>query len=190
MRVIKGRSVQSTLKTDADGIALTEIKPGDERLIVSMGSDFAEVGSMGVNPDGQLKAHIQTDRPIYRPGQSMFFKAIMRVTDGQGYKPISDSEFRVELRDPRDTILDIQNIKSNKIGSVEGRFDLPSEAGLGAYSLVFKRGELTAYHSTMVQAYRKPEYKVTVTPTVKRALAGDTLVFKIKAEYYFGAAVP
>lgn len=182
--------IKASGTTDADGINLTEQGPGSQRVIVRRGEDFAEVQSMGINPDGVLKTHIQTDRPIYRPGQTLFFKAIMRLTSGQGYAPIADSEFRVELRDPRDTVLDIQNLKSNALGSVTGKFDLPSEAGLGTYSLVFKRGKLTAYHSLMVQAYRKPEYKVTVTPGVKRALAGETVTFKVKAEYYFGAPVP
>lgn len=177
-------------ETDADGVRQIELKPGNERVIVQRGTDFAEIQSQGQNPDGFLKPHIQTDRPIYRPGQTLFYKGIMRLTQGQGYSVLANRAFRVELRDPRNTLIDIQNVTSNSNGSVVGQFDLPAEGGLGGYTLIFRSDKLQAHHSVAVQAYRKPEYKVTVTPTVKRALAGETLTFKVKAEYYFGAAVP
>jgi len=176
--------------TDADGIHQAELRPGTERILVQRGTDYAEIESQGMNPDGVLKAHIQTDRPIYRPGQTLYYKGIMRLTAGQGYTAMVGTRFEVELRDPRDTLIDRQFVTSNEIGSVTGQFDLPSEGALGGYSLVFKNGQRTAYHSLAVQAYRKPEYKVTVTPTARRALAGETVVFKVKAEYYFGASVP
>lgn len=186
----KAGQVKPLGKTEADGVFMAAMRSAEDRVIVIRGDDYAEVDATGVDPDNQLKPHIQTDRPIYRPGQTVSYKAIMRLTKGQGYVPVADTTYRVELRDPKDTLMDVAEVKSNDIGSVVGSFELPSEGALGSYSIVFIRGEQRAYLSVPVQAYRKPEYKVTVAPTAKRALAGDTITFKVKTEYYFGAAVP
>lgn len=177
-------------KTNPDGTHIAEMRPANDRVIVKRGGDYAEVSATGFDHDNELKAHIQTDRPIYRPGQKVSYKAIMRLTKGQGYVPIANADYRVELRDPRDTLLDVAQVKSNAIGSVVGSFDLPAEGAIGSYSLVFVRGKERSYLSVPVQAYRKPEYKVGVTPETKRALAGEKIRFKVKAEYYFGAPVP
>jgi uncharacterized protein YfaS (alpha-2-macroglobulin family) len=75
--------------TGKDGAGLLAASPGNEQvLVVSRGGDNAGVPLAVEEPDGKLTMHFQADRPIYRPGQKVFFKAILRRTQGRGWKPL------------------------------------------------------------------------------------------------------
>lgn len=189
-------AVKKTLTTGQDGAVFASLDPGEERVVVSRGRDMAGLPSAAENPDGQLRAHFQTDRPIYRPGQTIYYKAILRRTLGQVYRVDAGTDWKVELRDSKDNLLEQQRVRTNEFGSVNGSFEIPSEGATGAYSLVISRannkfeGEDTAYQTITVAEYRKPEYKVETKPVQRRYMAGDTIEFAVDASYYFGAPVP
>lgn len=176
-------------RSDRDGIVVVPMKPGSETLVVSSNKDLAGLESGAPDPDGRLVAHFQTDRPIYRPGQTVYFKTILRRTLGQGYRVIANSPCNVQLRDPKDNPIDQISLTSNSMGSVSGKFDIPEEGMLGPYTLVLTNATSTAYQTFSVQEYRKPEFKVDVSPVRKRYLAGEEIQFLVDAQYYFGAPV-
>lgn len=183
-----GETLES-FRTGPDGAVLIPRRPGNETVVVARGSDLAGVQTGAPDPDGRLVAHFQTDRPIYRPGQTVFFKSILRRTLGQGYRVIANAGCIVELRDPKDNVVDRAQLTSNTIGSVAGQFDIPSEGMLGAYSIVLRNGNDTAYQTLTVQEYRKPEFKVDVSASHRHYLAGEEISFDVDAQYYFGAPV-
>jgi uncharacterized protein YfaS (alpha-2-macroglobulin family) len=179
-----------TVETKSDGATLFSLPPSEGTILVSRRKDVAGIPSSQGDPDGRLVAHFQTDRPIYRPGQSVSFKALLRRTFGQGYSVSSGKMCTVQLRDPKDNPIDELRLTSTSMGSVAGTFSIPSEAMTGAYSLVLTTGPDTAYQSITVAEYRKPEFKVEVHPLKKRLLAGEELVFELDAGYFFGAPTP
>ncbi|HEX8234411.1 MAG TPA: MG2 domain-containing protein [Abditibacteriaceae bacterium] len=159
-------------------------------LIASRGSDNAGVPLTVENPDGKLTMHFQTDRPIYRPGQKVFFKAILRRTRGRSWESLRGTACDVQVRDARDVVLFEQKLQTNAIGSLEGSVDLPQEGSLGQYSVTVSAvGGTTQYGAFSVAAYRKPEFQVSVVPGARRYLSGEKVFFTVKANYYFGAAV-
>lgn len=177
-------------QTGPDGAALMELAPGEETFIVRRGADLAGVATAQADPDGQLRAHFQTDRPIYRPGDRIRFKAILRRTQGQGYSVVAEKPCAVRLHDPKDNALDEIHVTSNGMGSVAGEFEIPSEAMTGPYTLRLQVGQDMAYGTVTVAAYRKPEFKVDVRPVAKRYLSGDEIAFQVDTSYFFGAPVP
>lgn len=182
---------QGSAVTGADGTAVIAQGVGDTTVIVETDSgDRAATTNYVGSPDGQLRAHFQTDRPIYRPGQTVSFKAILRLTEGQGYRPIASGNVKVTVRDSRDNPLEEMNLRPSAMGTVAGSFSIPQEGITGPYSLVLETAGQSAYQTFTVAGYRKPEYKVDVTPLAKRYLAGEKVRFKINAAYYFGAPVP
>ncbi len=178
------------VKTGTDGAVLLDLGPGEETFVVRRGADLAGVPTAQSDPDGQLRAHFQTDRPIYRPGQRVLFKAILRRTLGQGYALAAGKACTVQLRDPKDNALDEVHLTSTAMGSVNGAFELPEEGMTGAYTLILQTGSDAAYQTITVAEYRKPEFKVDVHPLAKRYLAGDEVAFEVDAGYFFGAPVP
>lgn len=183
-------AVVSRTHTGGDGAAMIEMAPGNETFIVRRGADLAGVNAAQENPDGQLKAHFQTDRPIYRPGQKVSFKAILRRTLGQAYSVVAGKECKVQIRDPKDNPLDDVRLTSTALGSVSGQFEIPEEGMTGPYTLFLQMGNDTAYQTFTVAEYRKPEFKVEAHPLAKRYLSGDEVTFEVNAGYYFGAPLP
>lgn len=176
--------------TGADGAAMIDLPPGEQTYVVRRGKDYAGVDIDQGDPDGQLKAHFQTDRPIYRPGQKVRFKAILRRTKGSGYAVVAGKPVIVQVRDPKDNPLGQFQLTSSALGSVSGEFELPEEGMTGPYTLFLQTGQDTAYQTFTVAEYRKPEFKTEARPLAKRYLSGDPVAFEVNATYYFGAPVP
>ncbi|HEY0866392.1 MAG TPA: MG2 domain-containing protein [Fimbriimonas sp.] len=180
----------SEATTGPDGAALFATNPGPETVVVARGNDLAAVGTSAFDPDGRLKAHFQTDRPIYRPGQTVAYKAILRRTLGQGYRALSNEEVAFEVRDSKDNPLDQGRLKTNAMGTAAGTFEIPAEAATGAYTVILRSGNDPVYNTFTVAEYRKPEFKAEVKPLQKRYLAGEEVRFLVDAQYYFGSPVP
>ena len=178
--------------TAGDGaIRLATGGGSDQVLVVTKGDDAAGVVVSNSEPDGQLKMHFQSDRPIYRPGHTVFWKAILRRTKSNGWAPVADAQCAVQVRDSKDIVLFQETIQTNARGTLNGQVVLPQQGSLGQYSItITPPGGETQYGTFTVAAYRKPEYQVEIAPLQKRYLAGETVKFKLKASYFFGAAVP
>lgn len=173
--------------TGQDGAVLIPSKPGS-LLVVTRGNDRAYLGIPEPYKD-RPRVHFQTDRPIYRPGQKVQYKAVVRMGAGPEYRAISNAPVEMEVRDSKDQVLDKASLTTTAMGTVSGSFDIPSEAAPGPYTLVLTRGSEKAYSTFTVAEYRKPEYKADVRPAEKRYLAGEELVFHVESSYFFGAPV-
>jgi alpha-2-macroglobulin len=131
--------------------------------------------------------YLQTDRPVYRPGHAVHFKGTARSPSG--LSPLAGEEVQVVVYDADHTEILSERFDADAYGSFAGELELGLDAPLGTYSLqATARGE-TSYASFEVQAFRKPEYRVTVTPEREVAVQGETLRFTVAAEYLFGGAV-
>jgi uncharacterized protein YfaS (alpha-2-macroglobulin family) len=160
------------------------------------------------------QVYFQTDKPIYRPGQTVYFKAIVRSDDdaryslpeqGEGlYLSATDSEGKEVLTD---------TVSLNAFGTFNGQLTLDAEAPLGYYNISVwlpdpfskaagkaagaARGKQPAglpwgrqYSiSFFVAEYRRPEFQVSVTADKAAYVQGDKINVAVQAEYFFGGAV-
>ncbi len=142
------------------------------------------------------KTFIITDRPVYRPNQSVKFKAWTRQIryDLKGEKSIwADKDYYVEVRNPRNETVFKTTLKSDFYGGIAGEFELDEEASLGRYQIIMriyrKDGGWLGSHSFRVEEYKKPEFEVRVEAPKEPLKLGDKFTAKVKANYYFGAPV-
>ncbi|PQV63080.1 hypothetical protein B1R32_11657 [Abditibacterium utsteinense] len=178
-------------KTAKDGTTIFPIAGGrDQVLVVTRGDDAAGVTVSNPEPDGKIKMHFQTDRPVYRPGHTVFWKAILRATKGRGWEPLANQPCKVEVRDSKDIVFQQETLSTNARGTLSGQVEILQEGALGQYTVTVARGAETQYGSFTVAAYRKPEYQVALQPLQKRYLAGEVVKFHLGATYFFGAPVP
>ena len=177
-------------KTDKDGLCL--LAPSAMRVValVQRGGDMAAVVGEATSREGQFVAHVQLDRPIYRPGQSVEFKAILRRAKGIAWTPVADADATVEVSDSNDTLIERLPLKTNANGTLAGSFSIPAEGSLGRYTVLVRCGKESEYSMFEVAEYRKPDFKVTLTPSQKRYLAGEKLRVGVAVETYFGSHVP
>ena len=136
-----------------------------------------------------------TDRPIYRPGHKVQFKATVRErleppgADGVPYRVYANKPAVVEIRDATDALIERRDVTTNASGSLSGDFQLAAEPTLGTWHLNVAIGDFRTYSQFVVEAYRKPEMLASVKIDKTHYLGGATIPVTIDAQYYFGKPV-
>jgi hypothetical protein len=114
--------------------------------------------------------HLFTDRSIYRPGQTVYFKGIVlsKNTVKKTGSIKTGYSTQVILRDANYQDLDTIKIKTNEFGSFSGRFKLPESGLNGLFNIYTKPDAGNA--SFRVEEYKRPKFYVdyeTVKGTYK-----------------------
>lgn len=141
----------------------------------------------------KYKAHVYTDRPLYKPGDVVNFKAIIRESGKEFYKPVK-SDFEVRVVDAgfgqdAKTIFE-KTISTNDQGSLAASFDLSPEVKTGSYQIeIEKDGVVAGTSGFNVEFYQKPDFDVQITTDKDEYIAGQPVKAEISSEYFFGGAV-
>jgi len=116
-------------------------------------------------PDGQpYLAYIYTERPIYRPGQAVNFKAILRKDDDVRYSlPAEGTPVKVRVLDARENAIENMELTTNRFGTVNSAFTISEGAMLGHYQIEVEVNGVTTSQTFQVEDYRKPDYQVKLT---------------------------
>jgi hypothetical protein len=191
--------------TDPDGRILLKPKtmPTHHRwLITATTKDgrFAYLGFTGVWYSDyhdyqykQTKVFIITDRPVYRPDQTMKFKMWVRHAryDQEEASDFANKSFLVRIHDAKGDKIHEKQYKTDAYGGLDGEFFLKDEARLGRYRISLWQDPKHQLGSNgfRVEEYKKPEFEVTVEAPEKPAMLGEKIAATIKANYYFGAPV-
>ena len=131
-----------------------------------------------------------TDRPVYRPDQTVKFKIWIEKSqyDQPDVSAYAEQEFTVQINNPQGEKVFEKPLKTDKYGGLEGEFSLPKGAMLGTYSL-FIMNQFQQGGNFRVEEYKKPEYEVTVDAPAEPVALGEKITAKIRAKYFFGAPV-
>ena len=195
--------------TDADGLLRTSIAPrenawdpvyaiADARpqgfaLTSSEWSYGIEPWQFGVLQDYQPArglAYLHTDRPLYRPGQPVNFRAILRNDNDARFSIPAARTVRATVHNPAGDVVYAQQLPVSEFGTISGSFQLDAAADAGYYTLnVAARSELSGDLGFQVALYRKPEFQVSVTPARNAVVQGDAIQALVEARYYFGGPV-
>ena len=136
------------------------------------------------------RANLYTDRPIYRPGQTVNFKGIIRRDRDARYELLTEVPMLdVTARDSMGKKIYTETLPLDDFGTIHGDLTLASEATTGSYYLSTKIGVRNYGVNFKVAEYRKPEYQVTVQPDKDSYVNGDTINVNVESSYYFGGAV-
>ena len=193
---VDGEQVASS-RTSADGLTLQQAKfdkPDSVTVLALDGKRFAANSlnswSLGASENGHLYAYGYTERPIYRPGDTMHFKFLLRARTPLGYQLPSASTVHVELRDAQGNSKLSQEFAVNSNGTLNGDYAIPPDAALGEWCLEVKVGENEVGGQCFgVEEYKKPEYQVRVTPATPRVIQNQAIQATIEARYFFGEPV-
>lgn len=145
-----------------------------------------------ISPENPYRAYLHTDRPIYRPGDTVYFKGIVRDQDyGRYHQPTLDAvNIDVSGQWPVDNAsIYHEELPLDERGAVDGQFTLPVDLEVGTYNISISStsGHLSSNYLTFAVAeYRKPELYVSVIPTRPQALLGEAVDVVVEAAYFFG----
>lgn len=142
---------------------------------------------------------IFTDRPLYKPGDTVYFKTVLRDDDDATYT-IPSGEAQVKIYsdyNKKVAVLD-KSFPISADGTIDDQYKLPEDAKIGSYSLVVSlpnsKNTGSRFHGDWasnsvyfnVEYFKKPEFTIDVTTPISEAIAGDKTSFKISGAYYSG----
>ncbi len=130
--------------------------------------------------------YFYTDRPIYRPGDTVSFRAIVRQAFNGRYTPPEIANLPVMIYGPEGLKLADLTLTLDGYGSAHGVFDLPADATPGNYSLTSDVDQ-NAQLAFDVADYRKPEINLQTTFAQLELQSGQELSANFSARYFFDA---
>ncbi len=121
-----------------------------------------------------------TDRAIYRPGQTIYFKGVAFEGKENEYQTVSNKSVNITLRDASYQEVFNKSFKTNSFGSVDGEIVLPEGTNLGQFILL---GEVQGSSSNSivsriyfrVEEYKRPTFEVVLNQPKKEAKLNDTV---------------
>ncbi|MCY3647089.1 MAG: Ig-like domain-containing protein [Chloroflexi bacterium] len=201
--------------TDADGLArlsttgqdgswywswygeqLVRINEGGRVGVASTAWDFGsgpwelEVPTSPFHP--RPVGHLYTERPIYRPGETVSYKGVVRLDDDAAYSvPGASATFSVRIRDAAYEDMLTTQVELNELGTFSGELILPTDAPTGTY-WIYVMGENDRYITTArftVAEFRVPEFEVEVEAAAGDYVSGDMIPTEARAAFFFGGPV-
>lgn len=126
-----------------------------------------------------------TDRNLYRPGQTVYFKAI--AYKNLAKKVIPNESYTVVLRDPNYQEKGKLQLKTNAFGSISGIFELPKTGSSSGYFQI----EIVNHTSIgfSVEEYKLPKYKAEILEPLKAYKLNDNIELIGKVEAFAGYSI-
>ncbi len=148
------------------------------------------------------KIFLFTDRSIYRPSQTVYFKGIAVAQKNNKSSVISNKKVIVTLKDANYQEVKTLELQTNEFGSFAGEFILPN-LGLtgdfqihvqGVQSFIEKlpfigKERLNGYHSISVEEYKRPKFEVKFSKITDTFKINDSVKVKGIATAYAGSTI-
>ena len=176
-------------KTDAQGVF--EIADNKvNRTISAISGDSIALLDTSVN-ETTAKGTIAliTDRPVYKPGDMVQFKGIVRLLKGQEYVLPSAGKASIRVNDSNGNLVTNLQADLDGHGCFHSDWTSSSEAKPGYYSFEIEASGLKTSTGVSLAAYRKPEFSIEVRADQRRYVMGEAGHITVAAQYYYGAPV-
>ena len=138
-------------------------------------------------PD-ELESVVFTDRGLYKAGEQVELKGIVRLRQEGTWKIPRKTGLTVTIKDSRDDEIMKAKPDLNRFGSFMLSIPLKASAALGHYSVFVKAGtQNLGYGTFRVEAFRAAEFQVTANLERSSYVVGDTVAGLISGRYLYGA---
>ncbi len=160
-----------------------EFTKGDDRLFLN--DNFYQYRNDRADKHLHQQTFFFTDRSIYRPGQTVYFKGIVIETDGEKNSIQTKQSTTVTLFDVNGQKVSEQKFTTNDYGTFNGSFTAPIGLLNGMMRIQNETGSI--YFS--VEEYKRPKFEVKFEPITGIFRLNDKVIVKGKAVSYSGADV-
>jgi uncharacterized protein YfaS (alpha-2-macroglobulin family) len=197
-----------SLTTSSDGLAVFELpRTADDtyhrELFVSAARDGRQAFGTGSSrafrgTEPSWRVYAFTDRPAYRPTETVQWKLVARRYANSVYSTPSGETLEYEILDPRSTKVDEGRVELNQFGSGWGSLELGDTLPLGEYRVQFweagRARQIGLATLFRLEEYKLPEFKVALRAAEengkpKSFRLGQTVEVVVESEYYFGGPV-
>lgn len=168
------KKVMASAVTDSDGRYRFDIDNGRwsdyivaERSGYTLKDNFQSEGRKHT-PEMTLQTKVCTDRPIYKPGDTVHVAVLAYLSDGFEAEVAADYyKLQVQLLDPNGKEVDHVELTTDDFGTIHTSFLLPVDRIAGNYRLWVKHGERSMTSEPVrVEEYKQPKFMVTLSSEV------------------------
>ena len=179
--------------TDSNGSTEIEFSNSELLIICKYKDDkIYDQTYLGSHGDFDFKRdtlYFFTDRDIYRPGQTVFFKAIAVSYDRNNnkYNVIKNDRITFDFKDTNGKNINSITEVTNEYGSCTGSFIIPTDRLTGMYTI--RSNQYSSYTSFRVEEYKRPKFRVSIDAPTEGYQLGQKVSLKGHALSYTGAAI-
>jgi len=181
-------------KSDNEGFILPKLNERESyRVVLKYGEDVyysdQNLYEYRNQPNRNITESVTffTDRKLYRPGQTIYFKGLATSRDQNGIPSIiSRKDIEVTFKDANYQDLAKQRVTTNDFGTFHGTFTAP-EGGLNGQMLIQASINGNAY--VQVEEYKRPTFEVLVDTVKASYQPGDVIDISGMAKAYAGFGI-
>ncbi|VBB45736.1 Alpha-2-macroglobulin domain protein [uncultured Paludibacter sp.] len=123
-----------------------------------------------------------TDRSLYRPGQTVYFKGIAYIANKSKQEVAKNQSFTINLYNVNGENIGTKNLVSNDFGSFAGDFVLPENGLNGAYRLQAGNNSVNIW----VEEYKRPTFEVKIETPKNEIRFNEEVTMKGNVQAYAG----
>jgi hypothetical protein len=169
--------------------SLTEALGGlrSETSSNSMGGDFTQRIVYPVTIARAYKIYLSSDKPAYRPGQTVYMRAL--VLDATTLKPAVGKEVTFLVLDADGEIMAQRVAAVSDFGVAALEVPLPEGVEQGVYTLRAVVGDTVSERAVTIKDYELPPFRVDLSLGKAYYMPGGTVTGTVEATYFFGKPV-
>ena len=190
--------------TDANGYAVMDeggtdlvigVASGNYAIVTTERTWWSEMWHADVE-DTQYRAFVYTDKPLYRQGEIVQFKAVVRLEDDMSYGLPSVEQVTVRVGNGgsyfwnglRTLPLYEETFEVSKdYGTVVGEFELPANVDPGYENVsVYVGSDLIGSSAMTVGDYQKPKHTIDMDIDTTLGFSGDSVGVSVRGSDYSG----
>ena len=183
-----------TVVTDQNGLAKGNFPENNYANVrASLGNDSLWIGQFynyrgySENPQ-RTQVHFFTDRAIYRPGQTVYFKGVLfKKNDSQLPLITPNQSVTVKFFDVNGQEKSSLQLRSNEFGTFNGAFTAPASGLTGQMYIECEEADGQVYFN--VEEYKRPKFEVTFKPVETAFRLGENVTTLGEAKAYAGSNV-
>ncbi|TNE60455.1 MAG: hypothetical protein EP344_07205, partial [Bacteroidetes bacterium] len=139
-------------------------------------------------PVYQPEVQFFTDRSLYRPGQTVYFKGVVLQRKENGYPEIlPDKPVTVRFLDANYQEKGTLELRTNAFGTFNGAFQAPASGLTGRMHIEVTKMNGAAWFN--VEEYKRPRFEVTIKQPEEAYRVNDTVTVRGEAKNYAGSNV-
>jgi len=171
----------------------------------SLRSSFTNYYYGNYNNDGWqemiITPFIYLDRAVYRPRQTVYFKAVLAAAFKGKSEIVPNYNLQVYVEDVNGQEIYEADLKTNDWGSINGSFTLPKDGLTGSFTIYVEDNEEVdnkfsnaanwdeAQLSFQVEEYKRPRFKAELDAVTKTFKVNDSVTVTGKAQALLGSAI-
>lgn len=188
-----GAGILSTGSTDASGIVSFERDAPEKTYVYGEDAKGGVFVAENFYYDSEIyntKMYAVTDRPLYRPGDTVYVKFLGRTfVSARESTPIAAGDLKFQVFDANGFPVANQNLQISPQSGSDTVFQLPDNAVAGGYEIRFSYKGNSYGAAFRVAEYQKPHFEINVLPGKKDYKTNEEIKGQLQLVYPDGKPV-